>query len=100
MPFSPFLRYDFFSKFNFNKNGLLSASELWSGFTYLHIELTALDVLDFVHSGDVDRDGNLSYKELIDTLQDPDKHGEDDEGCKNFINSLLVIEAMLLINYY
>ena len=34
--------------------------------------MTAFDVVDFVRTADTDRDGNISYKEFIEILQDPD----------------------------
>jgi hypothetical protein len=38
-----------------------------------------MDILDFVNAADMDRDGNISYKELVDILSDPDKQGVNDE---------------------
>lgn len=65
--------HDAFNKFDFDKNGLLSPGEVWGGFESLHIPLSAMDVLDFVSSADVDRDGNVSMKELAMALEDPEK---------------------------
>jgi Ca2+-binding EF-hand superfamily protein len=73
------LLYDAFNKFNFAKNGLLSPAEMWGAFHYLDVEMSAMDILDFVNAADMDRDGNISYKELVDILSDPDKQGVDDE---------------------
>lgn len=71
------LLYDAFSKFNFAKNGLLSPPEVWGTFAYLEIEMEALDILEFIAAADMDRDGNISYRELVDILADPDKQGTD-----------------------
>ena len=51
--------------------------QIWGAFTYLHVELTALDVLCFVSAADLDRDGNLSFREFVDilTVQDEDGGG-------------------------
>jgi hypothetical protein len=65
--------YDAFVKFDFDKNGLLNAAELWGAFTFLGMSLSAMDVLDFMSSADSDRDGNLSIKELLVALEDPEK---------------------------
>lgn len=60
--------YDAFSKFNYSKNGLLAPPEVWSMFAYFHIDATAEDIVDFVNAADVDRDGNVSYKEFVEAL--------------------------------
>lgn len=73
------LLYDAFSKFNYSKNGFLTPAEIWGTFHYLGVHLTALDILDFVTAADMDRDGNVSYRELVDILSDPDKQGIDVE---------------------
>jgi hypothetical protein len=67
------LLFDAFSKFNYSKNGFLTSGETWSLFSYLEIEMTAQDILDFVQAADVDRDGNISYREFVEILQEPDK---------------------------
>lgn len=41
----------------------------------MKVEMTALDVLEFVQAADMDRDGNVSYQELVDMLADPDGDG-------------------------
>lgn len=60
--------YDAFNKFDYDKNGFLSPAEVWGAFSYLRVELTALDVLCFVSAADQDRDGNLSFREFVDIL--------------------------------
>jgi len=49
---------------------------LWGAFTYLNINLSPYDVIEFMTSFDMDKDGNLSYKEFVDCLQDPDEKGD------------------------
>jgi hypothetical protein len=63
--------FDAFNAFDVDKNGLISPSELWGAFDALQIDLSAKDVLDFVASIDVDRDGNVSMKEFGAALEDP-----------------------------
>jgi hypothetical protein len=63
--------FDAFNAFDVDKNGLISPSELWGAFDALRIDLSAKDVLDFVASIDVDRDGNVSMKEFGAALEDP-----------------------------
>ena len=66
------LFYDAFTKFDYDRNGFLSPGEVWGGLQYLGLDtLTAQDVLDFISFGDVDRDGNISYKEFIEVLYNP-----------------------------
>lgn len=65
--------FDAFSAFDVDKNGLISPSELWGAFDALRIDLEAKDVLDFVASIDIDRDGNVSMKEFGMALEDPMK---------------------------
>lgn len=67
------LLYDAFNKFDYDKNGLLSPAEVWGAFDFLGMHsMTAHDVVDFVRTADTDRDGNISYKEFIEILQDPE----------------------------
>ena len=61
--------YDTFAKFNYSKNGLLAPPEVWSMFSFFRIEVAAGDIIDFVGAADVDRDGNVSYKEFVDSLR-------------------------------
>jgi len=70
---SGLLLYDAFCKFDYSHNGFLTPGEVWGGFDYLGIDMTAADVLDFVNAADSDRDGLLSFREFVDVLQDPDK---------------------------
>lgn len=52
--------------------------------------MTAQDILDFVQAADVDRDGNISYKEFVEILQEPDKqlNNIDDEDEFQSIGSV------------
>jgi len=70
---SGLLLYDAFNKFDYDKNGFLSPGELWGALDYLDIHLTAYDVVEFINAVDLDKDGNISYKEFVDCLQDPDQ---------------------------
>jgi hypothetical protein len=69
--------YDAFNKFDYDKNGFLSPAEVWGAFSYLRVELTALDVLCFVGAADQDRDGNMSFREFVDilTAQEQEQEG-------------------------
>ena len=74
--------YDAFNKFDYDKNGFLSPAEVWGAFSYLRVELTALDVLCFVSAADQDRDGNLSFREFVDilTAQEQEQEQEQEGG--------------------
>jgi len=65
------LLYDAFCKFDYSHNGFLTPGELWGGFEFLGIDMTASDVLDFVGAADTDNDGLLSFREFVEILQDP-----------------------------
>lgn len=82
--------HDAFNKFDFDKNGLLSPGEIWGAFEYLHIVLSATDVLDFVSSADIDRDGNVSMKELALALEDPEKAEKERKRLEQTENELFV----------
>lgn len=70
--------YDAFRAFDHNKNGLLSADELYGALEWLGIHnLTPADILDFIRTVDVDRDGNLHYREFLELIRDPDSKPED-----------------------
>lgn len=94
--------HDAFNKFDFDKNGLLSPGEMWGGFEYLRIELSATDVLDFVSSADTDRDGNISMKELAVTLEDPEKAEKERRRLEQSENDLFFSRSggALKINAY
>ena len=72
--------YDAFHKFDYDKNGFLSPSEVWGAFTYLKVEISALDVLSFVNVADTDRDGNVSFREFVDILSASVDEAADQEG--------------------
>jgi Ca2+-binding EF-hand superfamily protein len=91
------LLYDAFNKFNYAKNGLLSPAEVWGTFQYLGVEMTAMDILDFVNAADMDRDGNISYRELVDILSDPDKQGVNDEE-DSFVSGSVGLTSSLGLN--
>ena len=55
-----------------DRNGFLSPGEVWGGLQFLGLhDLNAQDVLDFIIYADIDRDGNLSFKEFIEVLHNP-----------------------------
>ena len=60
-------------QFNASKNGFLTPAEMWGSFAYMGIEMGAMDVLEFLQAADMDRDGNISYRELVEILADPDR---------------------------
>ena len=60
-------------QFNASKNGFLTPAEVWGSFAYMGIEMGAMDVLEFLQAADMDRDGNISYRELVEILADPDR---------------------------
>ena len=73
------LLYDAFCKFNYSHNGYLTPGEVWGGFDYLGVDMTANDVLDFVNAADSDNDGLLSFREFVEILQDPAKEETEDQ---------------------
>ena len=76
------LLFDAFnSKFDADKNGLLSPGEVFGMLRYLRIDLAGLtpaDVLDWIDAVDQDSDGNVSYTEFVDALRDPEGGSDDD----------------------
>ena len=76
------LLFDAFnSKFDADKNGLLSPGEVFDMLRYLRIDLAGLtpaDVLDWIDAVDQDSDGNVSYTEFVDALRDPEGGSDDD----------------------
>jgi hypothetical protein len=85
--------HDAFNKFDFDKNGLLSPGEVWGAFEYLRISLSAHDVLAFVGSADVDRDGNVSMKELATALEDPEKAEKERKRLESSENEIFTSRA-------
>ena len=71
------LLYDAFRMFDYRRNGLLSPAELWGALEWLGLDLGPHDILDFVRTADTDRDGNISYREFLDMVRDPDATLED-----------------------
>eukprot|EP01083_Nonionella_stella_P030773 84290_1 len=71
------LLYDAFRIFDSDRNGLLSAAELYGALDWLGIQLEPIDVLEFVASTDSDGDGNISYSDFVSMLRDPDASVED-----------------------
>jgi hypothetical protein len=88
------LLYDAFCKFDYDRNGYLSPGEVWGGFEYLGIPMTPEDVLDFVNAGDLDKDGNLSFREFVDILQDPDKVSDRSHSDVDADNAMETDSAM------
>jgi len=73
-------KWEAFLAFDSDDNGLLGASEVYGALRFLGMPgLTPEDVVDFLESGDVNRDGLLDYKEFLDLVEDPDSKDEDEE---------------------
>ncbi len=51
------LLYDAFRLFDTNRNGLITAPELWGALEWLGVEATANDILDFMRTADKNQDG-------------------------------------------
>jgi hypothetical protein len=73
-------KWEAFMAFDSDDNGLLGASEIYGALRFLGMPgLTPEDVVDFLESGDVNRDGLLDYKEFLDLVEDPDSKDDDDD---------------------
>jgi Ca2+-binding EF-hand superfamily protein len=73
------LFYDAFRMFDYNRDGLLSASELYGSIEWLGFDLDPLDVIEFMRTNDIDKDGNLNYREFLEIVRDPDANFDDIE---------------------
>ena len=65
------LQYDMFRSADFDRNGLLTAAELWGALDWLGVEVSAEDVVGLVLTFDSDGDRNLNYNEFVSMLLDP-----------------------------
>ena len=83
------LLFDAFnSKFDADKNGLLSPGEIFGMLRYLNVDfggLTPRDVLDWIDAVDQDADGNISYTEFVEALRDPEGGEDDDDDDEDAI---------------
>ena len=76
------LLYDAFKVFDTDKNGFLSAAELYGALEWLGVRgLSPLDILEFVKTADADGDNNISYNEFIEMLRDDE---DDDPESSTF----------------
>jgi len=64
--------YDAFRMFDSANIGLISAAGLWGAMDWLHIEMTAEDILDFMRAVDQKGDGFIDYRGFLDIVRDPD----------------------------
>eukprot|EP00475_Leptophrys_vorax_P011553 TRINITY_DN18110_c0_g1_i1.p1 TRINITY_DN18110_c0_g1~~TRINITY_DN18110_c0_g1_i1.p1 ORF type:complete len:972 (-),score=250.87 TRINITY_DN18110_c0_g1_i1:49-2586(-) len=71
------LFYDAFRLFDYNRDGFLSPAELFGAVDWLGLKLEAQDVLEIIRTNDIDGDGNISYKEFLEIVRDPDANFED-----------------------
>ena len=65
------LQYDMFRAADYDRNGLLTAAELWGALDWLGVEVGADDVVGLVRTFDSDGDRNLNYHEFVSMLLDP-----------------------------
>ena len=65
------LQYDMFRAADHDRNGLLTAAELWGALDWLGVEVGADDVVGLVLTFDSDGDRNLNYHEFVSMLRDP-----------------------------
>ena len=65
------LQYDMFRAADFDRNGLLTAAELWGALDWLGVEVGADDAVGLVLTFDSDGDRNLNYNEFVSMLRDP-----------------------------
>jgi len=75
------LLYDAFRLFDIDHNGYVSPAELYGALEWLGVQnLTPGDILDFVRTADLDKDGNISYQEFVEMLKDPDAVAADGDN--------------------
>ena len=65
------LLYDMFRAADHDRNGLLTAAELWGALDWLGVDVGADDVVGLVLTFDSDGDRNLNYHEFVSMLRDP-----------------------------
>ena len=87
------LTLDAFTAFNYNRNGVLTCSELNSGLWWLGLQLEVPQVHNIVRSIDRDNDGIVDVEEIRDALAAialrQNKFREDPEALEAFIQVAL-----------